>query len=255
MRRQNLRRGLILVSFLLMPVTLYWFSPALILEAAAAGLVSGSALVFGSLFVGSLFFGRAWCGWACPGAGLQEACAAVSPRPAGRRRWVKYLIFVPWLAAIVLLALKAGGFRQVQPLYAMPFGTAIADPRAWIIYFGFVTLIVALAFLGGRRAFCHYACWMAPFMILGTRLKNRAAWPALRLEAEPARCNGCRTCTKNCPMSLDVEGMVKRGSLENSDCVLCGECVDGCRRGAIRYAFHRAKATELPVRAPGSPPA
>lgn len=239
MRRQSLRRGLIIVSFLLFPITIFYFSPVLILQAAAAGIISGSAAVFVFLFLSSLVFGRAWCGWACPGAGLQEVCFAANGRPAGRRRWVKYLIFWPWFGAILTLAALAGGFHRIQPLYQIAHGISIAEPYAWVVYFGFVGLIVALALAGGRRAFCHYSCWMAPFLVAGTKLKNRFGWPSLHLEADRAKCTRCRTCTKNCPMSLDVEGLVQKGSLANTDCILCGECVDGCRAGAIHYGFLR----------------
>jgi ferredoxin-type protein NapH len=31
--------------------------------------------------------------------------------------------------------------------------------------------------------------------------------------------------------------MVQKGNLQNAECVLCGNCVDHCPAGAIRYAF------------------
>ena len=60
--RQKVRRGLLLASLSLLPVTLYYFSPALSLQGAAAGVASGSILVFAGLFVSALFLGRAFCG-------------------------------------------------------------------------------------------------------------------------------------------------------------------------------------------------
>ena len=38
-------------------------------------------------------------------------------------------------------------------------------------------------------------------------------------------------------MSLDVEAMVQRGDMENRECILCGNCVDGCSHDVIRYSF------------------
>jgi polyferredoxin len=73
-----LRRALLFISFLLLPATLYYFSPALILQAASEGVINGSFLVFGLMFVASLLVGRLWCGWLCPAGGLQECSAMVN---------------------------------------------------------------------------------------------------------------------------------------------------------------------------------
>ena len=72
MKRQQFRKGLTYFSFLLYPITMFYFSPYLIISAASEGLASGSFIIFTSLFISSLFFGRAFCGWMCPGAGMQN---------------------------------------------------------------------------------------------------------------------------------------------------------------------------------------
>jgi|GEM_PF-1637173 len=38
-------------------------------------------------------------------------------------------------------------------------------------------------------------------------------------------------------MSLDVEKMPGAGSLENSECILCGTCADACRAGTLCIGF------------------
>ena len=62
MKRQSVRRSVIFVSFLLFPITLYYFSPVLSLSGAFFGILSGSCLVFGLLFISSFFVGRGFCG-------------------------------------------------------------------------------------------------------------------------------------------------------------------------------------------------
>ena len=44
--------------------------------------------------------------------------------------------------------------------------------------------------LAGRRAGCHTICWMAPFMIIGRKLRNLVAWPSLRLTAQSCLVQG-----------------------------------------------------------------
>ncbi|MBE3142836.1 MAG: hypothetical protein IMZ61_02800 [Planctomycetes bacterium] len=82
---------------------------------------------------------------------------------------------------------------------------------------------------------------MAPFMILGRKLRNLFGWPALRLKADASQCGDCMKCTTNCPMSLDVNGIVKLSRMENAECILCGTCVDGCAKKVIRYSFSAGK--------------
>ncbi|MBM3499718.1 MAG: 4Fe-4S binding protein [Armatimonadetes bacterium] len=239
MRRQAVRKGLILVSFLLMPITLYYMSPALIIMGAAQGVVVGSAIVFGAQFISALLLGRAFCGWVCPGAGLQEACMVVTDRRAAGGRWdgVKYAIWVPWIGTIVWATIHAGGPRTVEFFFQMPGGISLAEPAQYPIFYVVIGLITLPALAAGRRGFCHYACWMAPFMVIGTRLRNLVRWPALHLRSDVAQCSGCGRCTRDCPMSLDVRHLVERPNMDHAECVLCGTCVDGCPKGAIRYSF------------------
>jgi len=100
---------------------------------------------------------------------------------------------------------------------------------------------ILLALVAGRRGACHTICWMAPFMILGRWVRNLFRWPALRLRADAEKCIDCQRCTKVCSMSLDVNGMVQKGVMEHSECILCGACVDACPQGVIRYSFSAGK--------------
>lgn len=77
-----MRKGLLLVSLMLFPVTFYYFSPYLILMAASEGIIGGSFLLFAAQFVLALVLGRAFCGWVCPAGALGECAMTVSNRPA-----------------------------------------------------------------------------------------------------------------------------------------------------------------------------
>lgn len=237
--RQKLRRALILVSFLIFPITMNYFSPYLIIDASAQGIINGSLITFTLLFVFSLLFGRAFCGWACPGAGLQEACFSIRDKRTwgGKYNWIKFYIWIPWMAAIVLVAVMAGGYTEINPLYMLESGISVAQPGSYIMYFFVLALFVVPALSLGKRAFCHYICWMAPFMVIGTRIRNFFRWYSLHLKADKTACQNCKSCNAVCPMSLDVNGMVQREDMRNTECILCGSCVDNCAKHAIRYAW------------------
>lgn len=113
----------------------------------------------------------------------------------------------------------------------------MAEPSAYYVYYAVIALILILSLAAGRRAFCHYACWMAPFMVLGAWIRDRLRWPGLRLHAQPSQCIHCQRCSKACTMSLDVHAMVQRGKMEDNECILCGLCVDTCPKSVIRYGW------------------
>jgi polyferredoxin len=240
--RQRARRALLVISFLLFPVTLFYFSPVLIMQSAAVGVINASFIVFAAMFLSSLFLGRLWCGWACPGGALQEFAAPANNRLVSRRLdWIKWAIWLPWIAGIAVLATGAGGYRAVNPFFELKGGVTLAQDFWAIIYYIVVGVFLLLALLVGRRAGCHTICWMAPFMILGRRLRNLLPWPALRLQAEPDKCRDCLRCNAGCPMSLDVHGMVTAKHMENAECILCGSCVDTCSHDVIRFSFSAGK--------------
>jgi polyferredoxin len=243
MKRQNIRKALIIGAFLLFPVVIFYFSPYIIVEGAAKGLVAGSFVMFGIQFVLSLVFGRALCGWVCPVGGMQECMMLAKRKPAkgGRRNWIKWFIWLPWAALIAALFIRAGGLREFDFFFNTSNGVSLSEPFTYVIYYGVVGLVAVLALTAGRRAFCHYVCWMAPFMILGSKLSEWLRLPRLRLKAEKERCIGCKKCTQQCPMSLDVQEMAQRGDMRGSECILCGECVDCCPKKAIGYTFGNKK--------------
>jgi ferredoxin-type protein NapH len=252
-RRQGVRRVILLVSFIAFPVTMNYFSPYLAVDGASHGILNASLVVFASMFAGSLVLGRLWCGWVCPAAGVQEPLLRVNARRVGRRAdWVKWAIWLPWVALIVTAVVRAGGFRSADLLYGTVGGISVAGDAdrpiiaAYATYFLVVLLFFGLALALGRRAGCHTVCWMAPFMIAGRWICNAAAWPSLRLAVVPSACKGCDTCTTGCPMSLDVQAMVAARSMEDAECLLCGTCVDACAQRAIRYSFSTGRPRNTP---------
>ena len=246
MKRQQVRKLLTLAFFLLFPVIIYYFSPILILNGALLGVVVGCAVTFVALFVFSLFFGRAFCGWVCPVGGLQECLASAQNKKAkgGKRNLIKYFIWVPWLCAIAVFFARAGGFLGFDFFFETTYGISVVEPASYVVYYGVVILVVVMSLTAGRRAFCHYLCWIAPFMVVGTKISNALRLPSLRIKADKEKCVGCKLCSAKCPMSLEVEKMVADGRLNNSECILCGECVDACPKKALMYTVKREQKAE-----------
>ncbi|SET02469.1 4Fe-4S binding protein [Paenibacillus sp. NFR01] len=239
MKRQKVRQLLLLLSFLLFPVTLFYFSPYLIIQGGAAGIVTGSFIVFAALFGTSLVFGRAFCGWLCPGGGLQESCRLVADKKIKRKgiRWIKYFLWAPWIAGIIGAFAAAGGFHAVDFFYMTEHGISAGSLPGLATYFAIVALIATLALTIGRRGMCYSICWMSPFMVFGTLISDKLRLPTLHLQPVPANCTSCGRCTRQCPMSIEVTAMVNRNDMRNPECILCGGCADVCPSSAIHLTF------------------
>jgi ferredoxin-type protein NapH len=233
--RQNLRKWILIISFVLLPVTLVYISPLIIVMGAAEGVATGSMILFVLLFIFSLAVSRLWCGWLCPMGAWQEICSPVmkyTVRP-GWRNSVKYIVTALWLALIAYLLIGAGGIRSINPFYNTDHGLSITSLPVLVIVVVIFIIIFAVAYLAGRRGFCHVLCPVAGLMVAGRKIRNLAGWPALQLDADKNRCIDSNACSKECPMGLDVHGMVQEEKMENADCILCGSCADVCPKGAV----------------------
>ena len=241
MTRQNIRKAIIVFSFLLFPITLYYFSPYLIIQGAIEGIITGSFIVFLTMLVTSIFFGRLFCGWICPAGGLQECAIIVKDKRAkgGKLNRIKYFIWAFWIIIIISISISVGGFKMVDFFYQTTYGISVANPYAFIIYYGVVFLIFGLSLFAGKRSFCHYVCWMAPFMVIGLRIRGILKIPYFHLAVEKEKCIDCKQCTKKCPMSLDVNENVKIDKIQNDECILCLECVDACPKKVISLKFDK----------------
>ena len=133
---------------------------------------------------------------------------------------------------------QSGGYSRIDFFYMTTHGISIGNIQGVISYFiVLVVLIVLPSFVIGKRSFCHHLCWMAPFMIIGRKVRNHFKWSSLQLQSNPEACKHCHTCSDNCPMSLPVEEMVQKESMENVECILCGTCVDGCKQDVLKYSW------------------
>lgn len=237
MKRQILRRRISSVSFFLFPATFVYFSPYVIVDASAKGIICGSFFMFILLFIGALVFGRGFCSWACPLGAAQEILSPLKKKFAIKGRIIKWFIWVPWIISIIVVAIRQGGYQEINPLFRTNHGFSLGSIYTAIAYLAVLFLLLMAQFLVGKRSFCRHFCWIAPFMILGTVIQKLLKTPTLKLIATDNACNNCKRCTNSCLMGLDVENMIKTNKMESSECILCGNCVDVCRKKCIQLKF------------------
>lgn len=241
MKRQNLRKLLLIISLLLFPITMWYMSPYLIIQGALEGIVSGSFIVFCCMLVGSLFFGRLFCSWICPMGGMQECLAQVNGKPAkqGWRNYIKYVIWGVWIMAVILCFILGKKRISVDFLYMTDHGISVSEIFNYVIYYGVIFLVLIPTVIGGKRLFCHYFCWMAPFMAIGTKVRQLLHLPGVHITSSKEKCISCKKCDKACPMGLKVSDLVSGEKSFGTECIQCGACVDNCPKKVLYYSFKK----------------
>ena len=237
--RQKIRKGIAYLALLIFPLTLNYFSPYLSVIAAMEGIVAGSVLVFMLMFLTGLIFGRGWCAWVCPMAGLSELTNGINGKVVNRGKLsiVRYSIFTIWLSTIIVFLVLKGGIVGVEPLFMSENIVSVDGPFKYITYYMVLALFILPNLLIGKRASCHSMCWMSPFLEAGFFVGRFLRLRQLRIVCASEGCIRCKKCNVVCPMSIKVMDDVAGRSIKTKDCILCGECVDSCPKDVLKFGF------------------
>jgi polyferredoxin len=200
-------------------------------------IYSGTVVLLVLTVVITILFRRSFCGLLCPFGALQELFGMLGQKIFKKRlvvplkldRPLRYLKY----AALALTLVMAWFYGKLwmapyDPYSAYSHITTISasiaeDPLAVI---GFALLAVTL--LGSilyDRFFCKYLCPMGIFYGIIGKIS-----PTI-VERKDNLCIHCKSCSKVCPVNIDVEKAVKVTSIE---CINCNECVLVCpKKGAL----------------------
>lgn len=244
MKRQRIRKLLLIASLLMFPVTLYYFSPALIINAGLNGIINGSFLIFVLMFLMSIPFGRLFCSYLCPAGGLQECAFAVNEKEPkqGWRNYIKFAIWAIWLIMVSVCYFHSGKIIAIDFFFETENGISVSSVQSYLIYYEIICLIFVPSILFGKRVFCHYLCWMAPFMILGMKLRRILHLPGIHIKADiKGNCISCGKCNHACPMGIDVMKEIKQEKIINQECIQCGACIDNCPKSVLIFGVIERK--------------
>jgi len=235
----KIRFIIVLVSFVLFPVTLFYMSPVFLFLGAKHGIINFNLLLFSGQFVLSIFFGRIFCGWICPGSGIATMCLTANKKLVNRRFfWIKYIVWIPWIVSIVIVLIHSHKQIVINPFYGMQNPVSIFNRGGLMVYFLFVGIMMLLSLVVGKHSFCHHVCWMAPFMIAGIKLGRLFRISRLELYFNHTNCNLCGACSNKCPMSINIPEAAKSNNIIlDSDCTLCAECVNACNKSVISIKY------------------
>ena len=221
-----------------------------------------NVVVIVALVLLTLVFGRIYCSVICPLGVFQDVLARFRRKKnkysySKEVRWLRYPILVLFVIALVagvgiifqLLAPYSSYGRIAtmifQPIWMLGNNAlaAIAERAdsyafysvdVWlkslpVLILALVTLVVlfVLAWRGGRT-YCNTIC------PVGTVLSFLARFSILKIRFDEDKCKNCSLCSKNCKAAcIDY----KTHTVDYSRCVVCGNCIDKCKFGALKYSY------------------
>jgi ferredoxin-type protein NapH len=179
--------------------------------------------VWVGLLISGLLFGRAFCGWACPGGLVSELLGKLALFRGKVRNTIeslsKYLVI---LASLVII------FVVTNPRWAIPIRTgdfwgsvSLTFEHAnqlWLWRTGFILGGIALALLI-PQFWCRYLCPTGGLIEL---LKRISVFKYFKTSA----CNDCDSCRKACFTETRPAEI---------NCANCGDCAQSCPVDAIKF--------------------
>ena len=239
----RLRSYILLALVIMLPILFSFYSPVILAWGMLNRIITLSSLIFVTWFILSLFMGRsASCGYTCPYGALQEILGGriLKKKPKSEKAdKIRYLVFVLFLLMTSYFILKGGGFKGVD-LFASNGTYSILGLTSSNLVILIPVSIIAIGLLSiifGSRAFCRYLCPQGVFLTIGAKLGRKIKIPSLHLRSNHNDCSNCKLCDKSCPMGLNVTQMVENNTMDNLNCILCGECIEKCPKEAINYSF------------------
>ena len=220
-----------------------------------------NVVVVAALIFLTLVFGRIYCSVICPLGVFQDLLARFHRKKnkysySKEVRWLRY----PVLAVFVIAGLAGIGslFQLLAPYSSYGrIATMIFQPiwkgcnnllamaaehyesyafysiDTWVrsmpvLIIAAITLVVlfVLAWRGGRT-YCNTIC------PVGTILSFFSRFSWLKVHFDTDKCKNCSMCSKNCKAAcIDY----KTHTVDYSRCVVCGNCIDKCKFGALSYS-------------------
>ena len=219
-----------------------------------------NVVVVVALIVLTLVFGRIYCSTICPLGVFQDILARFHRKKnkysySKEVRWLRYPMLVVFvisgvagIGSLFQLLAPYSSYGRIatmifQPIWKMGnnlLATVAEHYESYAFYsvdtwmrslpvfiIAAVTLVVlfVLAWRGGRT-YCNTIC------PVGTILSFFARFSWLKIHFDEDKCKNCSLCSKNCKAAcIDF----KTHSVDYSRCVVCGNCIDSCKFGALKY--------------------
>jgi polyferredoxin len=225
------------IFLLITPIFFQYFALGFIFHSIYWGVITAVVIIWGVFIIGSPLFGRIGCGWFCfmgtvSDFGSQHSIFKLKWNKP--KIWIRLILLVPFFSIAILFYFYNKGQNLTNNFEVIPFYVK-ADFGA---HYQIVWLIdIASALLLGLLLECRWVCKNLCFM--GTLCAAGATYSRLIPVVDKDKCTNCRICEKECLVRIPIQNYIDKnnGLITNSECLLCGKCVEVCKHNAIKIKF------------------
>jgi formate hydrogenlyase subunit 6/NADH:ubiquinone oxidoreductase subunit I len=225
--------------------------------------------IVAALLLLTLLFGRVYCSVICPMGILQDLVSWIHKKTNKKARfrfsyspaknWLRYTILAIFIIglilgahSVVLLVAPYSAYGRIAanlfaPIYQsannlLAYFAERADSYAfykvdvWIKAISSFVIAAVTLVVVGFLAWKHGRTWCNTICPVGTALGFFSRFSFLAPVIDTGKCRNCGLCSKQCKAScIDL----KNHEIDYSRCVVCMDCIDTCKDGAIRYEKRR----------------
>ena len=232
-------------------------------------VLAANFIVVAVLLLLTLIFGRVYCSVICPLGVLQDIISWFHGKTKKKNRfrfsyspaknWLRFavlvlfcvgLVFGAHSLAVIIAPYSAYGriaANLFAPLYQwgnnlLAWIAERADSYAfysvdvWIKSVSTFIIAILTFIVIGFLSWKHGRTWCNTICPVGTVLGFFSRFSLLAPVIDTEKCRNCGLCGKQCKAScIDT----KEHQIDYSRCVVCMDCIDTCKDGAIHYGFRK----------------
>jgi ferredoxin-type protein NapH len=173
----------------------------------------------------AFFQGRAWCGSYCPRGSFNDSLLA----KISLRGKLPPLLMSNGFRITFLVLLMSAFTLQIILAWGNPYRIGQVFVRM-IIITTLITLVLGLIY--HPRTWCRI-CPMGTMAHYISKWRSQARG-LKRVTFTQNTCTGCKVCTQNCPIHIDVHNYKTAGRVNHPDCLKCRVCIAKCPKKALR---------------------
>jgi ferredoxin-type protein NapH len=211
------------------------------------GTVTFVLLLWLAFIIISPLLGRIGCGWVCFIGTLQDLMTQYAVIHVKRHRPMRILrittavLFLASVAPFMYLNVQRGLIAGVR-FNLFLFSPGLASHYVFVWLADCMGAILLGVFLHKRWA-CKNLCIMGSLCAIGSKHSR------LLVVVDPWRCKKCGLCEKDCPTDVAILQYVERsgGLVADSECLMCGRCIDSCKWNAIHVRMLWSRSAYMPA--------
>lgn len=232
-----------IVFLLITPIFFQYFALGFIWHSIYWGVITSAVFIWMTFIALSPLFGRLGCGWFCfmgttfDLSGKQSIFKTKWKKP---KIWIRLLIIITFFASAFTFYFlnKERGITH-NFMLNLSFLQLDFSKHYKIVWAVDIFSAVIMGIFLDKRWACKNLCFMGALCSAGANYSRLI--PVVDIE----KCTLCNKCENECLLGIPMMDYVKnnQGLITNSECILCGKCIEVCKQDAIslKFVWNRAK--------------